>query len=79
MVRQSIVAFVFALAIAFTSPSYSALVGQINVDVNGVWFVAGNGTQSSVDVHLYAGSKPFLDWSFYAVTPEDVGKVYVMP
>jgi len=79
MIRQSIVAFVFALAIAIASPSYSALVGQIDFNMNGLWFVAGNGTQSSVDVHLYAGSDPFLDWSFYAVTPDDVGKVYVMP
>ena len=77
MVRHPIVVVAFALAIAAASPSYSALVGEINFDVNGVWFVAG--TQSSVDVHLYAGSNPFLDWSFYAVTPDDVGKVYVMP
>ena len=72
----SLAAIVFA---TFTSPANAGLVGQINFDMNGHWFVAGNGTQSSVDVHLYAGSDPFLDWSFYEVTPNDVGKDYVIP
>ena len=80
MTRTYFLTAIAVIAISTTdSPAHAGLDGQIDFNMTGHWFVAGNGIQRSVDAHLYAGSDPFLDWSFYAVTSGDVGKVYVMP